>query len=198
MDSGEAGWLRRCPSTARFSQDLSATAAASMSTAAPAAARRPATAAARSRNMRYAWPCRCCVGCSGARCRVGSRCAAVIHSAAAANGTASIAAIGNAARSAMIVSAAFAPKAVRTPSVAIAPAAPGSHSEEDAVVEVAGAVVTHGRAGVRRVAVIPIGTSGLNPNTDRDLSFGCRCQDQACKQCRRAEECFESAHNRSP
>jgi hypothetical protein len=55
---------------------------------------------------------------------------------------------------AMIVTAARAAETIAAPAVVIAPVSPGPYAEEDAVVEVAGAIVAIGCAGVRGVVIV--------------------------------------------
>jgi hypothetical protein len=43
-----------------------------------------------------------------------------------------------------------------TPAVAVAPACPGTHAQEDAAVEVTRPIKSIGRAGVRRIVVIAV------------------------------------------
>ena len=73
-------------------------------------------------------------------------------------------------------------KAMATPSVAVSPTAPGTHAEEDAIVEVARPVIAHGRAGVRRITVIAVRTDGLDAEVDHNLRLGRRGKSQAGKQ----------------
>ena len=79
---------------------------------------------------------------------------------------------------AVIIPAARATIPVTSPTVVIAPVGPGSYAEEDAVVEVAGAVVAIGRARVRRVVVVAIRApwrrSAADVHANGDLR-GCRC-----------------------
>jgi hypothetical protein len=59
-------------------------------------------------------------------------------------------------------------EAMFTPTVAIAPVRPWTHAQENAVVEIARSIVTTGRAGIRRIAVVPVRTDGL---IDADDNF---------------------------
>jgi hypothetical protein len=129
------------------------------------------------------------VGCAAACCR-----SIMVVSSTTASCSATVFVIGYASRAAMVASSAFTAEAVSAPAVAVSPAAPGSHAQEDAVVEVAGAVITHRRASVRRISVIPVGTNRLNSDVNHDLSVGRWHYSQTGQQCRRTDKCFESAH----
>ena len=115
----------------------------------------------------------------------GSRCVAANLAAAARLSAAG--AIGYTPRSAVIASSAFARKAMAAPAVAIAPAAPGAHAQENAVVEVPWPVVTIGRAGIRRIAVVAIRTAWLNADVNQNLRWSRWRQGQAGEQCRCTE-----------
>jgi cytochrome c oxidase assembly factor CtaG len=69
----------------------------------------------------------------------------------------------------MIASSAFTAEAMSAPAVAVSPSAPRPHAQEDSIVEIAGAIITHGCALVRCVAVISIFTNWLNADVDHDL-----------------------------
>jgi hypothetical protein len=60
-------------------------------------------------------------------------------------------------------------EAMATPAVVIAPASPWAHAQEDAVIEVPRPVIANGRAGVRRIAVVAVGTDGGHPYVDGNL-----------------------------
>jgi hypothetical protein len=141
---------------------------------------------------------RCCTSRAGAHsAAIGRRCAAVITAAAAHSAApTTVATVGDSARTAMIAASAFTAEAMPAPAMAIAPAAPRAHAQEDAVVEVSRPVITHGRALVRRVAVVTVRTDGLNADIDVDLRASRRRQGQAHSndQCCCAEENFKSAH----
>jgi hypothetical protein len=92
-------------------------------------------------------------------------------------------AIRHATGSTVVVPAAFVHKAMAAPTVAVAPAAPWAHAQEDAVVEVSGPVVAVGRAGVRRIAVVAIGAGWLNADVNDKLRLSCRRNSQAGDQC---------------
>jgi hypothetical protein len=71
---------------------------------------------------------------------------------------------------AVVVAATAAVEAITAPAVAIAPVGPGSYAEEDAVVEVAGAVVAIGSAGVGGVVIVAPAANGRgSSNDDGDL-----------------------------
>jgi hypothetical protein len=113
---------------------------------------------------------------------------------AAAAGIATAAAVGDTARSAVVAPSTFTTEAMPAPAVTIAPTAPWSHAQEDAVVEVSRPVITHGRALVRRVAVVAVRTHRLNANVNVDLRVSRWRQGQAREQCCTTEENFKSAH----
>jgi len=56
---------------------------------------------------------------------------------------------------AVIITATTAVEAMTTPAMAIAPVSPGTYAEEDAVVEVAGTVVSVGCASIGGIIVVP-------------------------------------------
>jgi hypothetical protein len=138
---------------------------------------------------------RCCVpsvGTRSASMRL-RRCGAVAASAACSAASA-VAAIGNVTRSAAVAASAFTAEAMPAPAVAIAPAAPGAHAKEDAVVEISRPVITHGRALVWCVTVVAVCTTRLNADVNGKLRLCCRRQGQPHEQCGATEENFESAH----
>ena len=102
--------------------------------------------------------------------------------------------IRGSARSAVVSSSAFIGKAMRAPAMAVAPAAPWAHAQEDAVIEIARSVISHRRALVRCVSVIAVGTARLNADADGDLCLRRRRQSQSNDQCCTSEKNFESAH----
>ena len=65
-----------------------------------------------------------------------------------------------------VASAAVAGEAMISPAVAITPVGPWAHAQKDAVIEVARPIITIGRAGIGRIAVIAIGTDWLNPDAN--------------------------------
>ena len=144
-----------------------------MSTAATAMRRTAAAmCCATTAATRCAWPratsmrcgrSRCCgVGCATACCRS----TIVVSGTAAANCPATVTVIGYAARSAVVASTAFTTEAVPAPAVTIAPAPPGSHAQEDAVIEIARPIITVGRACIGCIAIVAIGTDRLNPDAN--------------------------------
>jgi len=149
--------------------------------------------------------CMCCVGvrcicmcCIGVRLsgvvRVGMRLTCAVSSGATAACKAAV--IGGISAAPTITSATTFDEAMSAQAVAIAPAGPWAHAEEDAVVEVPWAVKAVGRAGVRRVVVVAVLANGLNTNADADddLRLCCRREGQAREQCCSSDECFESTH----
>ena len=97
-----------------------------------------------------------------------------------------------AAKAAVISSAAGVDKAMAAPTVVITPAGPWTHAQEDTVVEVTRPVKSNGRAGVRCIVVVTVGTHRLNPDANdylRIRRWRIRFQDPERKQCGR-EQCF--------
>jgi hypothetical protein len=72
----------------------------------------------------------------------------------------------------MEVAAAVVVEAMSAPAVAIAPAAPWTHAQEDAVVEVSRSVIAHRCAGIRLVAIVAVRAVRLRTNIDIDLRLG--------------------------
>jgi hypothetical protein len=70
----------------------------------------------------------------------------------------------------VITSTALTDKPVTAPAVAIAPAGPWAHAQEDSIIEISRAVETVGRAGVWRIVVIAISAHRRNADADHDLS----------------------------
>ena len=98
-----------------------------------------------------------------------------------------------------VVSATGSREAMAAPTVGVAPVGPGTDAEEDAVIEVAGAVVSGRRAAVRGVVVIApaAGRRGsAEVDTDMNLSvgFGSGNGGERDGKCSRTEECFPSTH----
>jgi hypothetical protein len=63
---------------------------------------------------------------------------------------------------ALIASATTAGEAMAAPTMAIAPVGPWTHSQEDAVVEIAGPIKAAGGAGIGCIVVVTIGADGWN------------------------------------
>jgi hypothetical protein len=85
------------------------------------------------------------------------------------------------------------------PAVAIAPAGPWAHAQEDAAIEVPRTVKSIGCAGVRRIVVIAVRTYGWGAaDVDDDLSLSHWRQGQTRQQCRCSEKNCESSHMRPP
>ncbi len=95
---------------------------------------------------------------------MGNRCPVLGRAA-----TCKIASIGRGAAAATIASAATVTEAMAAPAVAIAPAGPWAHAQEDAVVEVPRTVKANGRAGVRCIVVVAVRTDGLNADVNHNL-----------------------------
>ena len=91
---------------------------------------------------------------------------------AAASSPSTVSVISYAARSAVVASTAFTAEAMPAPAVTIAPAAPGTYAQEDAIVEIARAIIAHGSAFVGCVAVVTVRTNWWNADVDHDLRFG--------------------------
>jgi hypothetical protein len=85
-----------------------------------------------------------------------------------------------------------------TPTVAVAPAGPWAHTQEDATVEVFRPIKSIGRAGVRSIVVIAVRTNGWNADVDDDLRLSRWRQGQARQQCCCSEKNIESSHMRPP
>jgi hypothetical protein len=102
--------------------------------------------------------------------------------------------IGFIAAAAVIAATAGIVEAMLAPAVVIAPAGPGTYAQEDAVEEESRPVKAHGCAFVGWVFVVAVGANRWNADFDVNLSASRRHKDQACKQCCRTEENFESAH----
>jgi len=136
---------------------------------------------------------RATVGCCGTRSGMGrtARCATARRYCMATSTigciTASVSTTGDVPSSATAVEAMFAP------AVAVAPVRPGSHAQEDAVIEIARAIKTTGRAAVWCVLVIAVGTDRLNAYADADLCTGGWRQAQRNEQgCRSGQK--KTAH----
>jgi len=133
-------------------------------------------------------------GTSG-RCRVsgiGSRAACTDFSATPrmnCRAAGEVAMIGRVTAAAAIAAAAPVYEPMTAPPVAISPARPWAHAQEDAVVKVSRPVKAIRRAGVGRVVVIAVRTYRLNANADAndDLRLGRRRHSHARQQSRGAE-----------
>jgi len=77
--------------------------------------------------------------------------------------------------------------AMAAPAVTITPAGPGTHAQEDAVVEVIRPVKALGRAAVGCSFVVAVRTDGWFADFYGNLRANLRRQGQARKQCCRAE-----------
>src|ERR1035437_9450518 len=89
------------------------------------------------------------------------------------------AATGHGAAAATIASSTAIAEAMTTPTVAIAPAGPGTHAQKDAAIKVSRPVKSIGRAGVRFIVVIAVRTDGWNADVYDDLSLSRWRQSQA-------------------
>ena len=89
-----------------------------------------------------------------------------------ARSTTTVSAIGCETASAVIPSASTIDEAMATPAVVIAPAGPGAHAQEDAVIEIARSIEPIGRAGIGGIVVVAIGTDRLFPYAYNDLRLG--------------------------
>src|SRR5271154_1183354 len=84
-------------------------------------------------------------------------------------------------------------EAMFAPAMSVAPVRPGSHSQEDAVIEIARPIKTTGRAAIRCVVVIAIGTDRLNADAHANLRVGGWHQDPRGEQgCRTGQK--KTAH----
>ena len=80
-----------------------------------------------------------------------------------------------------------------TPAVVIAPVPPGTDAQEDAVIEVAGAIEADWRTGVGCVIVITVGADRRrSADVDGDLRVGLGHHGRKGKECRGTEERFPS------
>src|ERR1700722_3156170 len=86
-------------------------------------------------------------------------------------------------------------KAMFAPAVAVAPVRPRTHAQEDTVIEIARPIETTGRAAVRCIVVIAVGTDRLNADAhvDANLCTGGWRQAQGDEQgCRAGQK--QTAH----
>lgn len=141
----------------------SATAMRSTTVSMPTATVR--SAAVRCRSMRHAMAC--------ARARA----TAVVFSSIRR-----MLAISRAAHSSVVPSSAIAAEAMTSPAVAVTPAGPRTHAEEDAVVEIARSVIPPRCAGIRRISVVAVGTDRLNADVDGNLRTSSRRESQPREQ----------------
>jgi hypothetical protein len=126
--------------------------------------------------------------------RVAANLAAAGANSPAAATARKTAAVGHGAAAPAIASAAAVTEAMAAPAVLIAPAGPWAHAQEDAVVKVPRPVKSIGRAVVRSIVVIAIGTDRLNAYIDNNLRLSRRRQGHAHNQSCTSEKCFESVH----
>jgi hypothetical protein len=116
--------------------------------------------------------------------RVASR-ALAISGCAHGRTAASIPAIGRKATSAGISSSAAINEAMTAPTMAVAPAGPWAHAEEDAVVEIAWSVEPDGCARIGSVIVVAVGANRLNTDVDDDLRVSDGHHGHGSEQCSR-------------
>jgi len=135
-----------------------------------------------------ATPLNCRVTCTGTRPATIGTAPACFRSASPVSTT------RREATTAVITSSAISAETMAAPAVAIAPASPRTHAQEDAVVEISRSVITIGCAGVWLIVVIAVGASGLNAKIDDQLRWSRWRQGQAGKQRCGTEENFKSAH----
>jgi hypothetical protein len=131
--------------------------------------------------LRSAGARRCSVRSGCGRPCVGRGCGSVVS--ARCRRASVTPAIGCGTTSAGISSSAAAAETMVTPAVAIAPAGPWAHTQENAVVEVAWSVEADWSAGVGRIVVVAVGTNRWNTDIDDDLRFGRWRDGQGCEQC---------------
>ena len=192
---------------------MTAAATAGVSTtAAPATASCTAATAVRSRRTGCRMTCRrmgsACACSTSTRMRNRYRMASATCAsctAAASGRTTAAAARCIAARccfaaAAAIASATAVNEPMPTPAVAITPAGPGAHSQEDPVIEVSRPVKSIRRAGIRRIIVVAVFANRLNTNAyaNHNLSLCRRRQGHTREQCCSTEEKLESAHFSDP
>ena len=97
--------------------------------------------------------------------------------------------IGSTMKSAGVASATAVAEPMAAPSVVIAPSGPRPHAEEDAVIEIAGAVETNRGARVGCVVVVAVGANRRrSTDVDGDLRVGLGRQSGEGQQCRGADE----------
>jgi hypothetical protein len=94
-----------------------------------------------------------------------------------------VAMIGLIAAAAVVAASAGLDEAMFAPAVPVAPAGPGTHAQEDAVVKISWPVKAHGRAAVGRSFVIAVGANRWNADFDCNLSFSRWRQDQSREKC---------------
>jgi hypothetical protein len=87
--------------------------------------------------------------------------------------------IGFIAAAAVVAASAGIDEAMLAPAVGIAPAGPGTYTQEDAVKEISRPVKAIGRAGVGRIFVVAVGADRWNANAYDNLSFRGWRQGQA-------------------
>lgn len=86
-------------------------------------------------------------------------------------------------------------EAMAAPTMAISPAGPWTHAQEDAVIEIAGSIKANRRAGVRRIVVVAIGADGLGTaDADDNLRVSGRHQAQRGDKYCGAKQNLQSTH----
>jgi hypothetical protein len=82
-----------------------------------------------------------------------------------------------------VPASATAAEAMSAPAVAIAPVRPRANAQEDAVIEIARPIKTTGRAAVRRIVIVAVGTDRwIYADADSDLCAGHWHQGQGYEQ----------------
>ncbi len=114
---------------------------------------------------------RCGMGCAGTRCCGVGRATGIMST------------ISRRATSAVVSPSSSAAKTMAAPAVAVAPAGPWAHAQEDAVIEIAGPVKAIRRACIGGIVVIAVGTDGWDTDVYDNLRVACWQQGQRRKHC---------------
>jgi hypothetical protein len=120
--------------------------------------------------------CSCRMGTTCEGSGVGPSVAGTHYRSAACTST-----IGRETASAVISSTTTAAETMTSPAVAIAPASPWAHAQEDTVVEIARPVKTNWCAGIWCVVIVTVGTSRLNADDNLRVNLWRHSQDR--EQC---------------
>jgi hypothetical protein len=90
--------------------------------------------------------------------------------------------IGRSTTSTVVPSSSSTAEAMTAPAMAVAPAGPWAHAQEDAVVEITWSVKAIRRACVWGIVVVAVSAAGWDTDVNNDLSVGCWHQGQRRKQ----------------
>jgi hypothetical protein len=92
--------------------------------------------------------------------------------------------IGHISAPAVIASATIIDEAMLAPAVPVSPTGPRAHAQEDAVVEIAWPIKSHGRASIGCVVVVAVRATRRNAaNVDHNLCMSRWHKSQAREQC---------------